>query len=213
MLPLKDTSNSKKFPLWVVIIILINVYVFYLELTSPNPDAFIYQWSLVPARINFSDLSTLITFITSQFLHGGFLHIITNMWFLWIFGDNIEGRVGDFIFPIFYLASGLVGNLLQYFFIPSSMIATLGASGAIAGILGAYFALYPRNKVKTLIFILFFVTIIDIPAYWILFYWFILQLLSSAVSVAGTNIDSGGIAYFAHIGGFTLGWLAGKFLF
>ncbi len=213
MLPLYDHRTDGGFPFWVIAIIAINVYVFYLELTVPNPDAFITTYSLVPYDINLMHPASLLTFITSQFLHGGFLHIATNMWFLWIFGDNVEGRLGNVFFPILYLASGIIGNLVQYAVAISSTVPTLGASGAIAGILGAYYALFPNNKVKTMVFILFFVAPVDIPASFMLFYWFILQLFNSAAAISPVINNTGGISYFAHIGGFALGWLAGKFFF
>lgn len=212
MLPLWDVGPTGKFPYWVVAIITINILVFYLELTTQNPDAFIAQYSLIPSMVSLFNIPTLLPFITSQFLHGGFLHIITNMWFFWIFGDNVEYRLGSYFFPIFYLGSGIAGNILQYLFVRSSDIPMLGASGAIAGVLGAYFALFPQNKVKTLIFILFFVTIVDVSASLIIFYWLVLQLFNSAIAVSPIAINSGGIAYFAHIGGFVLGWTVGKII-
>lgn len=212
MIPLQDERTSNRFPLWVIIIILVNVYVFFLEITAGNSDDFFARYALVPSLVTLAHPASLLPFITSQFLHAGFLHIIANMWFLWIFGDNVEGRVDFAFFPLFYLSSGLVGNILQYIFIPASNIPILGASGAIAGILGAYFALFGNNKVKTLVFIFLFITIIDIPASFVLFFWFIIQLFSSAVSISTTTADIGGVAYFAHIGGFATGWLMGKIL-
>lgn len=214
MIPLSDTGPTTRFPFWVIAIIAINVYVFYLELTSPSIDTFITQYALIPSAVNLLSPLSLIPFVTSQFLHGGFIHIISNMWFLWIFGDNVEHKLGPLFFPIFYLFSGLAGNILQYLFIAGSDIPLLGASGAIAGVLGAYYALFPNNKVKTLVFILLFVTILEIPASFILFYWLVLQLFNSAASIAPStsSMDIGGVAYFAHIGGFTLGWFFGKLL-
>ncbi len=207
MLPLWDVGPTGKFPFWVITIIAINVFVFYLELTVPNLDAFITRYALIPSAINLMNISTLLPFVTSQFLHGGFLHIVTNMWFFWIFGDNVEYRLGAFFFPIFYLLSGITGNALQYALMPNSDIPALGASGAIAGVLGAYFAFFPRNRVKTLIFFL----IADLPASIVLFYWLILQLFNSAVAVSpASNPNDGGVAYFTHIGGFALGWFVGK---
>lgn len=212
MFPISDTKNNRVFPIWTIAIIAINVYVFFIELTSPNTDFLIFHYALVPAFINFAHPASLIPLVTAQFLHGGLLHIITNMWFLWIFGDNVEGRLGFFFFPLFYLAAGVAGNLLQYAFIPSSTIPILGASGAIAGVLGAYQALFPQNKVKTLVFILLFITIVEIPASFVLFYWFILQLFSSAVAISQASDQIGGVAYFAHIGGFAAGWILGKII-
>lgn len=214
MIPIQDTRTRLRFPFWVVTIIAINVFVFYLELTSENPEALIFNFALVPSLIDFNNLSSLTTFFTSQFLHGGFLHIISNMWFLWVFGDNIEERFGPIIFPVFYLLAGTVGNFLQYIFISESNIPLLGASGAIAGVLGAYYAFYPKNKVRTLIPILGLPAIITIPASLMLLYWFALQLFSGATTVITTNnADVGGVAYFAHIGGFITGLLVGRFFF
>lgn len=212
MFPLTDSGPKTSFPFWVIVIIAINIYVFYLELTAPNPDAFITQYALVPAMVDFFNLSTLFPFITSQFLHGGFIHIISNLWFLWIFGDNVEDRFGRFFFPVFYLAAGTTGNFLQYIVNSTEPAPIIGASGAIAGVLGAYYAFFPGNKIKTLVFILFFITIVEIPASFILFYWFITQLFSSAIAVSTAATPLDGIAYFAHIGGFVLGWLLGKII-
>lgn len=210
MLPLWDKGPTGKFPFWVIVIIALNILVFYLELTVPDLDSFIAQYALIPSMVNFYHPMTLLPFFTSEFLHGGFLHIITNMWFFWIFGDNVEYRLGGIIFPIFYLVTGALGNFLQYIIDPHSSIPALGASGAIAGVLGAYYALFPNNRVKTLVFFL----IAEIPASIVLFYWLILQLFSGAeaVSPAAQGLDTGGIAYFAHIGGFAVGWLVGKIL-
>lgn len=211
MLPLSDV-RSKIFPIWVAIFIAINVVVFIFELMSPNPDAFITKYGLVPSAVNFLKPGTLLPFITSQFVHGGFLHIISNMWFLWIFGDNVEEKLGFYFFPVFYLIAGVLGNFVQYILASSANIPMIGASGAIAGVLGAYYALFPNYKVKTLLFVFIFVTIIELPATYILFYWFIIQLFSGAVSVSTLSANIGGVAYFAHIGGFTLGWVLGKLI-
>lgn len=212
MIPLSDTRGSGKFPFWVVVIIAVNAYVFFLELRSPNPDLFIQQYALIPSQVDFNRLSTLYPFITSQFLHAGFLHIISNMWFLWIFGDNVEERFGFFLFPLLYLLSGIVGGLAQYMLLPDSSTPMLGASGAIAGTLGAYFALFSRHTIKTLVPIFGFFTIADLPASLILVYWFITQLFSGAASISNTSYQLGGVAYFAHIGGFVLGYVAAKLI-
>ncbi len=221
MIPLSDSHPAGKFPFWVILIIAINVYVFYLQLTTPNPDAFIApatnsfiaQYALIPSLVDFSDWATLTPFITSQFLHGGFLHIISNMLFLWIFGDNVEARWGNILFPLFYLTAGVAGGLAQYVFMPDSGLPMLGASGAIAGVLGAYFAWFPHHSVKTLVPIFGFFTIINVPASIMLFYWIATQFLSGAFSVGiSMGEDIGGVAYFAHIGGFIAGFILAKFL-
>lgn len=209
MFPLKDYNNAHIFPVWVILIIVINVYVFFLEIVSPNSDALIASYALIPTLVDFTRVETLLPFVTAQFLHGGFLHIISNMWFLWVFGKNMEAKLG-FFFPLFYLLAGVLGNLTQYLISADSRLPIIGASGAIAGVLGAYYALFPKHKIKTLIFILF-VWVVDIPASFLMFYWFITQLFSSAASVSPTAAQNlGGVAYFAHVGGFAMGWLVGK---
>ncbi|MBI2020624.1 rhomboid family intramembrane serine protease [Candidatus Daviesbacteria bacterium] len=212
MIPLRDSQPAGRFPFWVVAIITVNIYVFYLELTALNPDAFIAQFALIPALVDLTNWGTLTPFISSQFLHGGFIHIISNMLFLWIFGDNVEEKVGFLLFPFFYLASGVVAGLTQYFFIPDSQIPMIGASGAVAGVLGAYFAWFGHHTVKTLVPIFGFFTVIDVPASVMLFYWFITQLFSSVASLTLATADIGGIAFAAHAGGFVFGWFVAKTL-
>lgn len=212
MFPLKDTQAAKIFPFWVVLIIAVNVYVFALEILSPNPDAFISLFAFIPAKVSFINPATLLPLFSAQFLHGGFIHIISNMWFLWVFGRNIESRLG-FFFPFFYLFSGAVGNFTQYFISSGSDLPVIGASGAIAGVLGVYLALFPNHKIKTLIFILFFASVVEIPVSFMLFYWLIIQLFSGAASVSVAAAENiGGVAYFAHIGGFAGGWVVGRLL-
>lgn len=207
MIPLQDSRPLSRFPFWVILIIAVNVYFFYLELTAPDPEQFITQYALIPAQVDFSNIQTLFPFLTSQFIHGGFLHIISNMLFLWVFGNNVEATLGFLLFPVFYLISGVIAGLTQYFFTPTAAIPMLGASGAIAGVLGSYFVLFPRNKIKTLIFIFVFITIIDVPAYFLLFFWFITQFFSGVASIT-MSADTGGIAFLPHMGGFLFGWSA-----
>lgn len=211
MLPIQDTRASSKFPFWVVVAILLNAYIFYLELTTPNPDSLISKYALIPSEVNPFKLSSLFPFISSQFLHAGFLHIISNMLFLWVFGNNVEKALGFFLFPFFYISAGIIAGLTQYFFTPAESIPMLGASGAVAGILGAYLNLFPLNRIKTIVFIFIFVTIIDIPAYLLLFYWFITQLFNGVASVT-LNPNAGGIAFLPHVGGFLFGFLMSSFL-
>ena len=165
---------------------------------------YLYQYALIPSLIDFSNYETLTTFITAMFLHGGWLHIISNMWFLWVFGDNVEGHMGWFFFPLLYFSAGIVGNLAQYFLMQSSQIPMLGASGAVAGILGAYYVLFPHAKIKTLVPVFGFVSIMNIAAPFMLGYWFILQVFSGAVSLPFSG-ETGGIAFWAHAGGFLTG--------
>lgn len=210
MIPLRDSHPANIFPFWVITIIALNIYVFFLELTAANPDLFIAQYALISNLVDLADSQTWIPFITSQFLHGGFVHIISNMLFLWIFGDNVEGRLGFLLFPIFYLAAGAAGGAAQYILDPNSTIPMLGASGAIAGVLGAYFALFGHHKIKTLVPVFGFLTVVDIPASVMLFYWFITQLFSGVASIPLAAEGLGGIAFFAHAGGFVFGWVVGR---
>ena len=210
MFPLSDSAKAPRFPIMMWTLILINVAAFVYELASPNIDALISQYGLIPAHVHFNNYMTLIPFVTAIFLHGGFFHILSNMWFLFIFGDNVEGAISPFGFLALFFIAGLAGNFLQYIIMPNSTVAIIGASGAIAGILGAYYKLFPYAKVKTLIFVFFFVTIFDINAPIVLGYWFLLQLISGIGSLSHTSADQSGIAFFAHIAGFIIGFIAAK---
>jgi membrane associated rhomboid family serine protease len=208
MFPLRDSYRSRKFPVMTIGIILVNVFVFLLEVISPDPDKFIATYALTPNLVNFQNLGTLTPFITNQFLHAGFLHILSNMWFLRIFGDNVEEEFGSFFYLIVYLFAGTVGGLLQYMFLSNSSIPMLGASGAVAGVLGAYLVFFPHHKIETLVPMGFFITTVDIPASVMLVFWFFIQLFSGVGSV--TTTDVGGVAFWAHVGGFATGYLIAK---
>ncbi|KKQ52497.1 hypothetical protein A2865_03550 [Candidatus Woesebacteria bacterium RIFCSPHIGHO2_01_FULL_39_17] len=208
MFPLHDTVRTYKYPLITILIITANAFVFFLELVAPNTELFIDQYALIPANVNFSNLSSLTPFITSQFLHAGFLHILSNMWFLKIFGDNVEEKFGSIFYLFIYLLSGVVGGLIQYLFSPDSTIPMLGASGAVAGVLGAYLVFFPRHQIETLIPFGFYMSTVRLSAQVMLLYWFITQLFSGVGSVAVAQI--GGVAFWAHVGGFVAGWLIAK---
>jgi len=209
MFPLSDSIKARRFPFVNLILIAATIFVFIQQITSSSELAFIGSYALIPSLINFDDLATLTPFVTAIFLHGGFLHIISNMWFLWVFGDNVEGYLGFLFFPILYFAAGIVGNAAQYFLMPSSSIPMLGASGAIAGVLGAYYVLFPHAKIRTLVPFFGFFTIAEIPAPFMLGYWFVLQILSGAVSLPFSG-ETGGVAFWAHVGGFVTGVAIGK---
>lgn len=210
MFPLSDIAPAPRFPFMMWLLIIANVYVFIRELIAPNTDVFINHYALIPAHVNFNDYLTLIPFVTAIFLHGGFLHILSNMWFLYIFGDNVEGALGSIPFLLLFIIAGIAGNLFQYAISPTTSVPMLGASGAIAGVLGCYYVLFPRAKVKTLVFLFFFVTIIDLAAPIMLGYWFLLQIISGAGSLNMSDINQGGVAFFAHIAGFIIGMIVGK---
>lgn len=210
MLPISDSTRSRRFPFFNLLFIGINLFVFFLQLTVPDPEGFVSRYALIPSRINFSDYTSLYPFITSMFLHGGFLHIASNMLFLWVFGDNVEGDLPFFLYPILYLGSGIAGNILQYSLNSQSAIPMLGASGAVAGALGAYFLMFPKHKIRTIIFFPPFITTTQISAFFMLGYWIVLQFISGFGSLSVISSQQGGVAYFAHIAGFIFGYLFAK---
>jgi rhomboid family protein len=212
MIPLRDTIRSRNFPLVNWLIILANAAAFYYELRI-GPAAlngFINAWGLVPVRFWADPQSAWVTIFSAMFLHGGWFHILSNMWVLFIFGDNVEDRMGSGGYLVFYLLSGVAAGLLQAFLLLGSSTPMIGASGAIAGVLGAYLILYPRARILSLVPILFIFTLIEIPAPVFLLFWFASQLFSGFLSLGGAS--GSGIAWWAHVGGFTFG-LLGVFLF
>ena len=208
MFPLKDHEPSGSFPIITLLIIFTCALVLFLEISAPNTEAFIYQWSIVPSRINFLNLSSLTTFVTSIFLHGGLLHFGSNMWFLWIYGDNVESELGKIKYLLFFVAGGVVAGLLQYFFMFEATIPLLGASGAIAAVLGFYMVRFPKSRIETLVFYPF-LSIVNLPSTFVLALWFITQVFSGAVSIVETAAG-GGVAWWAHIGGFAFGYIVGS---
>lgn len=208
MIPIRDTQVSTRFPLVTYILIGMNTLVFFVQLqTGFDNEIFFYTWGLVPAKYTVNDLSRHFSFanqlysiVSYMFLHGGFIHFIGNMWSLYIFGDNVEEHFGSFRFLAAYLMFGLVSGLFHFLLNPLSMVPTIGASGAIAGVMGAYFLLFPRSRILTIIPIIIIPFFIEIPAFIFLGIWFILQVLNAAGSGAGA-----GIAWWAHIGGFIAG--------
>ena len=209
MIPIRDAIRSKNFPAVNVLLIGLNVVAFLWELAQgPDLKEVFYLYGIVPLRYSNPELAAHFTgfgqylpFLTSMFLHGGFLHIIMNMWFLYIFGDNIEDRLGHIRYLIFYLFCGVAAGMIHLFTNWNSNVPTIGASGAISGVMGAYLLLYPRSKILTLIFIFFFIQFIEIPAFIFLGIWLLLQLFSAGL----TPSHVGGVAFWAHIGGFVAG--------
>lgn len=205
MFPLYDTARSRRFPFINLALIIANVLAFLYELRM-GPGAleqFIVTWGLIPSRLLGDPASTWNTIYSSMFLHGGWFHIINNMWVLFIFGDNVEARMGGIKYLAFYLLSGTVAGLLQTFILPSSQTPMIGASGAVAGVLGAYLVLFPRSRVASLVPIFFIFTIVELPAFIYLLFWFLSQLYSGWLSIQGGT--GSGIAWWAHIGGFVFG--------
>ena len=210
MIPLKDINPSKGVPVINYFIIVLCTFAFLYELQlGGHLEDFLFTYGLIPARytkpeiaIHFTLMEQILPFFTSMFLHGGWLHLIGNMWILHIFGDNVEGEIGHLSYLLFYVISGLIAASIQVFFNPSSSIPTIGASGAIAGIMGAYFILYPRARILTFIPIFFIPYLIVLPAYVFLGFWFILQFFSGTFSLLGRGHHVAGIAWWAHVGGF-----------
>ena len=208
MIPLRDVIPSRTTPYITVTIILLNAIAWVFELMLPEDvlPVFLQVYGVVPARLH------ALTFVTSMFLHGSWMHVIGNMWYLWIFGDNVEDRVGHGRFIVFYLLCGIAAALGQILIEPDSMLPTIGASGAIAGIMGAYFVLYPRSRVLTLIPLVIFWEVIELPATMLLGFWFLMQLFSAGAIAVTASTGGGGVAFMAHVAGFLCG-AGGIFLF
>jgi membrane associated rhomboid family serine protease len=219
MIPIRDRMPTRHFPIITVLLVVANILVFGYEMLvlstggdqALNREIFLY--GVVPARVAaYPGPATWLTFLTSMFLHGSFLHIAGNMLYLWIFGNNVEDVLGHFWYAVFYLACGLVAGLAQVAASWGSNTPGIGASGAIAGVLAAYLIFFPRARVETLIFLGYFIAIRALPAVLVLGLWFVLQLFSGFTQIG--NAQMGGVAYFAHIGGFVAGlilalpWLA-----
>ena len=209
MIPLRDVIPSRTTPYITVTIIVLNAAAWLFELATPREllPAFLRAYGVVPGDFQ------VATLFTSMFLHGSWMHVIGNMWYLWIFGDNVEDRLGHGRFIVFYLLCGIAAALGQIAMDPTSLLPTIGASGAIAGIMGAYFVLYPRSRVLTLIPLIIFWEIIELPAIVLLGFWFLMQLFSAgAIAVTASSHGSGGVAFAAHVAGFVIGMI-GVFLF
>lgn len=209
MIPLRDTAPSRNYPVVNISLIAFNILVFLVQMSQgADLERFIYIYGLVPARYSvshvaayFSPAQQVVSWVSFMFLHGGFLHLLGNMWSLYIFGDNVEDRLGHFRYLVFYLLCGLLSGLSHLVFNLHSTVPTIGASGAIAGVMGAYFILHPNARILTLIPIVFIPWFIEIPAYIFLGFWFVLQFIQAA----GSSGIGGGIAWWAHIGGFVFG--------
>ncbi len=207
MFPLYDTLRARSIPLvnWALIAVNGLVFFFELGLTESGLNNFINTWGLVPSRLtsNLGSLEAWMMVFTAMFIHGGWLHILSNMWVLFIFGDNVENRMGGFNYLVFYLLSGVAAALLQAFLVPASGVPMVGASGAIAGVLGAYMLLFPQARVVSLVPIFFIFTTVELPAVIFLLFWFVIQLFSGVLALGGAA--GSGIAWWAHIGGFLFG--------
>ncbi len=216
MIPLRDSAPSRHFPRVTVALIATNglIFLFALSLGPARLQGFFYLFGLVPARYSHPEWATFVglplddywPFLTSMFLHGGWMHLIGNMWTLWIFGDNVEDRMGVPRFLLFYVLCGLAASLAQFFSAPASTIPTVGASGAIAGVMGAYLVMFPRARILMMFPVFFYPVFFVMPAVLFLAYWFLIQVFSGTLALAGPR-DVGGIAWWAHAGGFVAGVL------
>ncbi len=219
MIPLRDSAPTHRFPLVNIGLIMLNIAVFLYQQMLPELqlNQFVFTYGMVPARLTGSVAAFLrleqgpealaagaLPLISANFLHGGWLHLISNMVYLWVFGDNIEGRLGHLRYLFTYLLMGAVSQLFHVVTHPSSAIPLVGASGAIAGVLGAYFILFPRSRVLTLLPLGFFITFVHIPAVIFLALWFFLQLLNATLAVGVQPV-----AWWAHVGGFIIGVIVG----
>ena len=213
MLPIRDDIPSSRFPAVTLGIIAVNVLVFLRELSvGPNLEALLVQYAVIPVRYTVPDVAQLFTvpqqifaLFSSMFLHGGWVHLLGNMWTLWIFGDNVEDRLGRWKYLLLYLASGVAAALLHIYTNLGSQVPTIGASGAIAGVMGAYFRFYPQARVETVIPPFIFGPYFDLPAVLFLGWWFLLQFFNGALSLGAGARGFGGIAWWAHVGGFAFG--------
>ncbi len=216
MIPVQDIVPRRTFPVVTVGLIIINTLIFLLELWLPEPlrEALVFHLGVVPARYTdpaFAELHSYpllpyVAFFTAMFLHGGWVHLIGNMWTLWIFGDNVEDRMGHRRFLVFYLLCGLAASVAHIWMHPDSRLPVIGASGAISGVLGAYYAMFPLARVIVMVPIFFFPFFFEVPAILYIGFWYLMQLFSGALSVVHGQVV-GGVAWWAHVGGFVAGLL------
>lgn len=209
MIPIRDQIPTRRVPVVNYLLIAANILVFILQwLAGPNQETLVYQFALIPAQVTAGlDAGDILDVFTSMFMHGGLLHLGGNMLYLWIFGDNIEDVMGASKYLLFYLTGGVVASLTHVLTNPTSQLPTVGASGAIAAVLGAYLVLYPQSRVMTLIPLGFIMRMTLVPAVVVLGFWFVMQLFNGVLSLGGPDI--GGTAFWAHIGGFVAGVVFG----
>jgi membrane associated rhomboid family serine protease len=204
LFPLRSLIRLNSFPAVTLLLIIVNLFCFLFEeaLNPYSQRALIYQYALVPDRLHLTSL------LTSMFLHAGWMHLIGNMWFLWVFGSRVEDVIGSFRYAVYYLVCGVVAAFVHLILNFGSPIPTLGASGAIAGVMGGFLLLYPRARIVSLVLVIIFFTTIEVPAALLLLYWFAIQVFSGLLSFHRMSFtDSGNVAWFAHIGGFLAGML------
>jgi membrane associated rhomboid family serine protease len=216
MIPVRDTIPSRRSPfaMWVIMTVCIAVFLYELTLGPGQVERLFYWFGLVPARYSHPEWAMRLglpiddywPFVTCMFLHGGWAHIIGNLWTLWIFGDNVEDRMGPLRFVLFYLLCGIAASVVHWFTNVNSAVPTVGASGAIAGVLGAYFVLFPRSRIIAVLPVFFFPFFFELPAVVYLLFWFVSQIVSGTLGTLGPS-SIGGVAWWAHVGGFVCGML------
>lgn len=214
MFPISDDNPRRATPIvtWTIIGVCVLVFLWQISLGDDEGQIAVFEFGMIPARLfgeaelgpEFAYVPPWATVFTSMFMHGGFMHLALNMLFLWIFGDNVEDRLGRGLFLVFYLVGGVAAALTQWAIDPASEVPLVGASGAIAAVLGAYLVLFPHARVLSLVLVGFFYQLVAVPAVIVLGFWFLLQLLNGVVSL-GMPVAGGGVAFFAHIGGFVAG--------
>ena len=215
MIPIKDRIPTHRFPIFTILIILVNIVVFLYEISLDGKglESFFLTYGVVPFSIieafgqGLLDPMAVFPLLSSMFLHGGILHLGGNMLYLWVFGDNIEDKLGHGGFLAFYLLCGLAATLLHIVIDPTSTVPTVGASGAISGVLGAYILMFPKARVVTVIPIFFFLQVAELPALIVLGFWFVIQFFNGIASLGYETAGMGGVAWWAHIGGFIAGLL------
>jgi membrane associated rhomboid family serine protease len=214
MIPLQDTVRSRSFPVINWLLILLNVLAFLFTLSLGRAaERFVTLLAVVPARLlQRPDAHNIITIFTSMFLHGGWAHLISNMLALYIFGDNVEDRMGSGRYLLFYLLCGVAADLVHVAFNPTSAVPTIGASGAISGVLAAYFLFFPSARVITLVPLFFWPSFIEVPAVLYLGFWFVSQLFNGLLAIVSGAQAFGGVAWWAHVGGFVAGLVLGPAL-
>jgi len=211
MIPIRDRNPTRRTPFINIGLIGLNLAAFLYEVSlGPQVETLFFSYGIVPADVltaffGYQYIDAVVPFFTSMFLHGGLLHLAGNMLYLWIFGDNIEDKLGHARYLVFYILCGVVAGALHVFIDPGSIIPTVGASGAISGVLGAYLLLFPRARVLTVIPIFFFIQLAELPALFVLGFWFIMQFLYGMISLGYETGAMGGVAWWAHIGGFIAG--------
>ncbi len=211
MIPIRDKNPSGTIPFVTIGIIFCNVLIFLFELSlGRRLDAMLFQFGVIPIKVYYaSDIpgatiaNTYFPFVSFMFLHGGFIHLIGNMWYLWIFGDNVEDRLGHFKFIAFYLMCGIGSAAVHVYFNSQSGVPCIGASGAIAGVLGAYMVTFPRARISVLVPLFVVWQIMDLPAFLVLGFWFLIQFFNGTAAISSAH--GGGVAWWAHIGGFVFG--------